>query len=134
MLFWWLLTPSGILSHQPPYENVCFMTDYGVMLYWLILLMATRLTISGGIEREKCALPGEAQLAQAQLQALKMQLHLTFVQHAPFDFGAGSQKRGAADKMIIRLGDFLRLTLETPAPRKFRWKELEFLKCYLEIE
>ncbi len=41
----------------------------------------------------------------------------------------------AADRMIARLGDFLRLTLKSSdAPIVDFEQELEFLKCYLEIE
>ena len=40
-----------------------------------------------------------------------------------------------ADRMIARLGDFLRLTLENSGAQEVTLqKELEFLKCYLEIE
>src|SRR4029079_14035107 len=41
----------------------------------------------------------------------------------------------AASKMIARLGDFLRLTLDNSGAHEVTLqKELEFLKCYLEIE
>jgi LytS/YehU family sensor histidine kinase len=41
----------------------------------------------------------------------------------------------AADVMLARLGDFLRLTLEnTGAQEVTLQEELEFLRCYLEIE
>jgi len=41
----------------------------------------------------------------------------------------------AADKMIARLGDFLRLTLENSGVQEVTLqRELVFLKCYLEIE
>jgi LytS/YehU family sensor histidine kinase len=41
----------------------------------------------------------------------------------------------AADRMIVRLGDFLRLTLKSSdAEIVDLEKELEFLKCYLDIE
>lgn len=41
----------------------------------------------------------------------------------------------SADRMIARLGDFLRLTLENAGTQEVSLQEeLEFLKCYLEIE
>jgi LytS/YehU family sensor histidine kinase len=41
----------------------------------------------------------------------------------------------AADKMIARLGDFLRLTLDSAGAQEVSLQqELEFLKCYLDIE
>jgi len=40
-----------------------------------------------------------------------------------------------ADKMIMRLGDFLRLTLENEGAQDVSLQqELDFLRCYLEIE
>jgi two-component system LytT family sensor kinase len=40
-----------------------------------------------------------------------------------------------ADRMIARLGDFLRLTLDNSGAQEVSLqKELEFLKCYLDIE
>jgi LytS/YehU family sensor histidine kinase len=41
----------------------------------------------------------------------------------------------AADRMIARLGDFLRLTLKSSDAQTVDFEqELEFLKCYLDIE
>jgi LytS/YehU family sensor histidine kinase len=41
----------------------------------------------------------------------------------------------AADQMVARLGDFLRLTLENSGDQEVTLEqELEFLRCYLEIE
>jgi sensor histidine kinase YesM len=78
----------------------------------------------------------EAQLAQAQLQALKMQLHPHFLFNTLNSIAALLHKDvEAADKMIARLGDFLRLTLENSGAQEVTLKEeLEFLRCYLEIE
>src|SRR6185369_190363 len=60
--------------------NVYFMTDYGVMLYWLILLISYSFNYQRRYrEGEVRATRLEAQLAQAQLQALKMQLHPHFL-------------------------------------------------------
>jgi LytS/YehU family sensor histidine kinase len=42
---------------------------------------------------------------------------------------------GAAQKMTARLGDFLRLTLENAGVQEVSLRrEIEFLKCYLDIE
>jgi len=78
----------------------------------------------------------EAQLAQAQLQALKMQLHPHFLFNTLHSISALVHKNpDAADKMIARLGDFLRMTLENSGAHEVSLQEeLEFLKCYLEIE
>jgi sensor histidine kinase YesM len=78
----------------------------------------------------------EAQLSQAQLQALKMQLHPHFLFNTLHSISALLNKDvEAARKMITRLGDFLRLTLENSGSQEVTLKqEMEFLRCYLEIE
>lgn len=78
----------------------------------------------------------EAQLSQAQLQALKMQLHPHFLFNTLHSISALLTKDvEAARKMITRLGDFLRLTLENSGSQEVTLQqEMEFLTCYLEIE
>lgn len=78
----------------------------------------------------------EAQLSHAQLQALKMQLHPHFLFNTLHSISALLNKDvGAARKMITRLGDFLRLTLENSGSQEVTLQqEMEFLTCYLEIE
>ncbi|MCI0614161.1 histidine kinase [bacterium] len=78
----------------------------------------------------------ETQLAQAQLQALKMQLHPHFLFNTLNSISALLHKNPeAADRMIARLGDFLRLTLRNSGTQEVTMQqELEFLKCYLDIE
>ena len=78
----------------------------------------------------------QTQLTLAQLEALKMQLqpHVLF---NPLHSISALLLRDpdAADRMIARLGDFLRLTLENSGTQQVSLqKELEFLTCYLEIE
>jgi two-component system, LytTR family, sensor kinase len=78
----------------------------------------------------------EAQLSQAQLQALKMQLHPHFLFNTLHSISALlNRDTEAARTMITRLGDFLRLTLENSGTQEVTLRqEIEFLKCYLEIE
>jgi signal transduction histidine kinase len=78
----------------------------------------------------------EAQLSQAQLQALKMQLHPHFLFNTLHSISALLHHQpDAARTMISRLGDFLRLTLENSGTQEVTLKkEMEFLRCYLEIE
>jgi two-component system LytT family sensor kinase len=78
----------------------------------------------------------EAQLSQAQLQALKMQLHPHFLFNTLHSISALLNKDPeAARRMITRLGDFLRLTLENSGSQEVTLQqEMEFLSCYLEIE
>lgn len=78
----------------------------------------------------------EAQLSQAQLDALKMQLHPHFLFNTLHSISALLNKDSeTARKMITRLGDFLRLTLENSGTQEVTLRqEMEFLSCYLEIE
>jgi two-component system LytT family sensor kinase len=78
----------------------------------------------------------EAQLSQAQLQALKMQLQPHFLFNTLHSISALLNKDPAAARtMITRLGDFLRLTLENSGSQEVTLQqEMEFLSCYLEIE
>ncbi len=78
----------------------------------------------------------EAQLSQAQLHALKMQLHPHFLFNTLHSISALLNKEPeSARKMITRLGDFLRLTLDNSGAQEVTLQqEMEFLSCYLEIE
>jgi signal transduction histidine kinase len=77
-----------------------------------------------------------AQLAQAQLQALRTQLHPHFLFNTLNAIATLVHRDPeAADQMIARLSDLLRITLEgigvQEAPLA---KEIDFLRGYLEIE
>ncbi|MEP6690857.1 MAG: histidine kinase [Gemmatimonadaceae bacterium] len=78
----------------------------------------------------------EAQLARAQLQVLKMQLQPHFLFNA---LGAISElvhhDAERADRMISRLGDLLRLSIDNVAGHEVPLRqELEFVAAYLEIQ
>ena len=78
----------------------------------------------------------KTQLAQAQLTALKMQLHPHFLFNTLHSISSlvleDPQK---ANSMIARLGDFLRLTIENSEQQLVTLEEeTEFLRCYLDIE
>jgi LytS/YehU family sensor histidine kinase len=87
-------------------------------------------------ERERLAAQLEAQLSRAQLQALKMQLHPHFLFNTLNTISALIHRDPrAADQMVARLGDLLRLTLDNHGIEEVSLKEeIEFLEKYLEIE
>jgi two-component system LytT family sensor kinase len=78
----------------------------------------------------------ETQLARAQLDALKMQLQPHFLFNTLNAISALlHQDPEAADRMIARLGDFLRMTLENDGDHEVPLaQEMMFLNCYLAIE
>ncbi len=78
----------------------------------------------------------EKQLAQAQLQALQMQLNPHFLFNTLHAISSLMHKDvEAADRMIAQLGDLLRYTLESTNTQEVPLKqELDFLERYLEIE
>jgi two-component sensor histidine kinase len=77
-----------------------------------------------------------ARLAQAELQALKMQLHPHFLfntLNAIYNLAPDNSRK--AQLMIARLSDLLRLSLDHVSTNMVTLQqELEFLDCYLEIE
>src|ERR1044072_1611424 len=88
-------------------------------------------------EREFRASQLEAQLAQAQLQALKMQLHPHFLFNT-LNGIAGlvrDNKNRAAVDMLAGLSDLLRYTLENAGKQEVPLREeMEFLELYLDIQ
>ena len=140
-------TSSYFLVSLPVHRERTWMTVYkyhlGILFHWDILIYWGILGLSHGLtfyrryqERERKAAQLEAKLAQAQLQALKIQLHPHFLFNTLHSISSLLHKDvEAADKMIARLGDFLRMTLEnTGAQEVTLEEELEFLRSYLEIE
>jgi two-component system, LytTR family, sensor kinase len=78
----------------------------------------------------------KTQLAQAQLRALKMQLHPHFLFNTLHSISSlVLEDPPKANSMIARLGDFLRLTVDNSEQQLVTLKEeTEFLRCYLDIE
>jgi LytS/YehU family sensor histidine kinase len=87
-------------------------------------------------EREHNLSQLETLLAQAQLSALRMQLQPHFLFNALNSLADLIERDGrAANKMVARLGDFLRLTLQSPDTQEVTLaNEIEYLMHYLEIE
>jgi len=78
----------------------------------------------------------KAALANSQLNALKMQIHPHFLFNTLNSISALMHEDvKAADKMVARLGDFLRMTLENSGELEVSFKqEMDFVASYLEIE
>ena len=88
-------------------------------------------------EREVLATRLEAQLAQAQLDSLRMQLHPHFLFNT-LNSIAGlvrDNKNQAAVSMLVGLSDLLRHALEHSARQEVELREeLNFIKLYLSIQ
>lgn len=78
----------------------------------------------------------ETQLARAQLQALKVQLHPHFLFNTLNSVSElMHQDVRVAERVITRLSDLLRMTLENIGTQEVTLRdEFEFVKGYLEIE
>jgi signal transduction histidine kinase len=137
----WVLHPLGM--GQPPMalssvvRNTFITVDFGAANYALIILFQHAREYYVRYEESRVRTARlEAQLATAQLQALKMQLHPHFLfntLHAISELV--HEDPNAAESMITRLSDFLRLTLENVGVTEVTLREeMDFLKRYLEIE
>jgi signal transduction histidine kinase len=87
-------------------------------------------------EREVQATELTARLAQAQLQALRMQLNPHFLFNTLNAISSLMLRDvPAANKMLSRLGDLLRLTLENSHQQEVPLRqEIDMLRRYLDIE
>ena len=108
-----------------------------ILIYWTIVALGSasryrRHYIYSQIRASKL----NSQLARAQLQALKMQLHPHFLFNTLNSLSELMQEDiQAAEKMLAHLEHFLRLTVNNSEQQEVPFeKELEFLKCYLAIE
>jgi two-component system LytT family sensor kinase len=133
---WWV---KGVLVANPSkiFMQVFFNLDRELSIYWLIVLLSHALNYYRRYQKgELRSSRLEGQLAQAQLQALKMQLHPHFLFNTLHSISALLHKdTDAARRMITLLGDFLRITFENGGSQEVTLKqEIDFLRGYLEIE
>jgi hypothetical protein len=108
-----------------------------VLLYWVIVV-ATMLVrkYEWYRERDLRAAQLETRLTRAELEVLKMQLHPHFLFNTLHAISAlVHDNPETADRMITRLGDLLRLTLDAGSQQEVPLRrELDFVDKYLEIE
>jgi LytS/YehU family sensor histidine kinase len=144
------ITTEAFLLLSPEDEESSKMSYGQLFRLELVAYLVTYLWIYGGIlgvgqaveyyrrfrERELRASRLEARLAQARLEVLKMQLHPHFLFNTLNTISALiHQDVELADRMVARLGDLLRATLENAGAQEVPLrKELEFIRPYLEIE
>ena len=144
LLIYWLiggprLPRSAPVAEAFAYFKLLFVGNLrtNLIIYALLLfgVMATnyyRRYLAG----EQRAARLQAQLAQAQLQALKMQLHPHFLFNTLNAISELVHKEPeTAERMVIQLSDMLRVSLDSIGVQEIPLKqELEFLRRYLDIE
>jgi two-component system, LytTR family, sensor kinase len=111
--------------------------DYGVLVYWIIVLLDQGVKYYRTIQEEKLRTSQlETRLAEARLEALRNQLHPHFLFNTLNSISALIHiSPRAADTMIARLGDFLRITLDNSGERFAPLvTELQALHSYFDIE
>jgi len=118
-------------------RSVILTMDYGIMLYGIVLLLHYAVEYYTRYQEGRVkASQLETRLAQAQLEALKMQLHPHFLFNTLHSISSlVREDPEAAETMIARLSELLRLSLENGGTEQVPLsKELEFVERYLEIE
>src|SRR5204863_3131951 len=121
------------------YTLAMYLTQLDWLLMTYLFLVGLAYALAYRRESEARALNAaqlETRLVEAQLQALQRQLHPHFLFNTLNTIsGLMRTNINAADQMIDRLGDLLRMTLHTSGTQEVSLKrELDVLRKYLEIE
>jgi len=138
-----LILPFGPPRNPRPFWEM-FLGRATSQFHLDLLIYAATLGVSYAVsyyfryrEREFRASQLESQLAQAQLQTLKMQLQPHFLFNTLNGISAlvRDNRNKAAVNMLAGLSDLLRYTLESAGKQEVPLKEeLEFLELYLDIQ
>ena len=137
-LVYWSNEPSWTTRF---FEEFLFRFNYQlqdtVPLYWAVVFLFYAVDYYRRYQRGLVeAAQLNSQLVRSQLQALKMELHPHFLFNS---LNAISEliheDRGAAERMVIGLGQLLRLSLDTSSEVEVPLhQELRFAQLYLDIE
>ena len=138
-LRWWLLrdAPKGYPWVDGFWLTLIQFLDWEMMTYWAIVGLSLALTYyRESRARSLEASQLETRLVEAQLQTLQRQLQPHFLFNTLHAISALMHKDvDQADRMLSRLSELLRLTLEKVGVAEVRLKdEIEFLEKYLQIE
>jgi LytS/YehU family sensor histidine kinase len=110
---------------------------FNLLIYWVIVSISHAFDYYRKFQdRELRSLELEKHLTEAKLQALQMQLNPHFLFNTLHGISSLMHRDvEAADRMLIRLSELLRRTLENTGTQEVPLQdELDFLKRYLEIE
>lgn len=131
------LFPDMKTSVRSAILSCLFYIHINVMTYWSILGISGAFDFYHRWQNEELrAAQLKEQLAQAQLQALQLQLHPHFLFNTLHTIATlVDEKPLLARQMIARLGDFLRLTLGNHTVEVVTLgREMEYARAYLSIE
>jgi two-component system LytT family sensor kinase len=139
LVYQFLLVKTGVpFSPFKYYQyHLVFNAPFNPPKYWIIVgLVHTFDYYRKYRERELKASQLETRLAQAQLEALRTQLHPHFLFNTLNSIAVLMRKDvEAADRMLLQLSNLLRMALSKNQAHEIPLKqELEFLERYLEIE
>ena len=110
---------------------------FGLLIYWMIVGINQAIDYYRRYrDRELQASNLETRLVEAQLDALRAQLHPHFLFNTLNSVSVLMRRDiDAADRMLIQLSNLLRVTLAKNAAHEIKLRqELEILERYLEIE
>lgn len=137
----WSLTPAvrkrfgSIAAYYHAYFGFGFYID--LLIAVMILVAVHAWLYYQSLQASEVAQSAlKAQLAQAQLKALKMQIHPHFLFNTLHSISSlVLEDPRKANQMIALLGDFLRVTLESTEQQQVTLQEeAGFLRGYLQIE
>jgi LytS/YehU family sensor histidine kinase len=134
---WSVLGPGSGSMLEAIWRVIMSEIHIGLVIYWLIFGIVQGLDYYLRYRAgELRAANLETRLAQAQLNALRMQLHPHFLFNTLNSVAVLMRKDiEAADRMLIQLSALLRVTLAANSAHEIRLRqELEILERYLENE
>lgn len=133
--YWWNDQPVSFAAAFKPLLVKTW--HFNLLIYWVIVSVSHAFDYYRKFQdRELQTLELEKRLTEAKLQALQMQLNPHFLFNTLHAISSLMHKDvEAADRMIARLSDLLRRTLESTDTQEVSLRqELDFLQSYLEIE
>lgn len=111
--------------------------DKMLIVFTVLVIFQQALTYYDAVQQKELkASQLQSQLSQAQMVALKMQLQPHFLFNTLNAIVTLVHKNpDTAEEMIVRLSDFLRMTLDSSGKHTVTLKEeMEFIRAYLAIE
>ena len=134
------LNPLVTWTKEPPvpfFAHVLSRTFMDIQRYWYVLLITQAIGFYGKYqERQLLSSRLEAQLANAQLEVLKIQLEPHFLFNTLNSIASLARHDGiAAENMTLQLADLLRMSLDGVGVHEVPLhQELMFLQKYVDIQ